>query len=97
LLFHAINEPDSMVYCLVKLAKFCIAWEQYSFAATLLGSADRAFKEYGFRRTARDQAWFKEVTAEVCNRHGDGAWQADWERGRLLTLLEAIHLAMSAL
>ena len=85
-LFEANHEPRSITQCLVKLAKFCVAWKQYRRAAILLGTADQAFDEYHFTLTVREQTARDELAAQICLELGSEVWQSDWEQGRQMAI-----------
>ncbi len=91
--FEANFEPRSLTLCLIKMAKFCAAWEQYARAATLLGSVERAFEEKNFATSSHHQELRVSLAEDVCRAIGAEAWQAAWERGRQMPLAQAVAYA----
>ena len=95
LLFQSSYEPRSVAQCLIKLAKFCIGWKQYSRAATLLSGAKRAFEEFHFTISAKERKSQENLSVQLCQLLDTEAWEIHSELGKQMTLDQCIAFAFS--
>lgn len=95
-IFQAIHEPHSVTRFLVKLAEYCIAWEQHPRAAILLGSVDRAREEYHFRDTANAQILTERLAATLRQSFGAAMYEENWQWGRQMTLTQTVDFILKS-
>ncbi len=96
-LFESLHEPRSMAQCLQKSARFCAAWRQTERAATLLASAERAFREQEFTTSSEERDAAMNLAADLRAMLEPEAWQTAWQYGEGMTLGQATAYAFAGL
>ena len=94
-LFQSNYESRALIQCLIKRAKFAVAWKQYSYAAILLGASARALEDYRFSLNTKTDTMRSELADRICQAIGKEEWQRESERGSQMTLDQCIAFAFS--
>lgn len=85
------NEEElNISRCLLRLAKYCMAWGQPARSVTLLGNAQRGIENLGMERTEEEERLFRELVEQTGMLLEKRAWQAAWKHGEHMTLDQAI-------
>jgi predicted ATPase/DNA-binding SARP family transcriptional activator len=91
---RALAEPHAIADALDGFAGLAAAGEEMERAAVLSGAADAVWDSIGATRPLDQSAWRERVLAIPRKRLGEDAFAQAYERGRNLTIDDAVELAL---
>jgi hypothetical protein len=82
--------------CLDAAAELAVVRTNIHEAARLVGAASRLQEELGWARNSSEQTWFEQTARSVRDALGADVAAAEIQRGRELSLHEAVAVALAA-
>jgi hypothetical protein len=92
-LAHVVGGTRSIAYCLEGVARLNAARENIETAACIWGAAEKLREAGAVPLPPAMQAIFENDVHDLRCRVGNEVWTAAWERGRAMTMEEAVARA----
>ncbi|MGD0878306.1 MAG: helix-turn-helix domain-containing protein [Anaerolineales bacterium] len=93
--FHTNKDNIGVVYSLEGMAGLFVITGNLNIAARLIGWADAKRKEVTELRPGVEQADVDKVVAACISRLGEAIFKGEYDKGQLMTLDEAVELALN--